>query len=81
MSLFEQIPSIGYSSALFYDNYGYPFMHININQAETLKQLISYAKRKPYFYYDILMFPDSKKDEFDKLYLWEISCFPDFKWY
>ena len=81
LSLFEQLLSIGYSLALFYDNYGYPFMHININQAETLKQLILYAKRKPNFYYDILMFHDSRKDGFDELYLSEISCFPDFKWY
>lgn len=82
LSWIEQSIQIGYSYALFYDWNGYPFMYMNLNETETLKQLISYAKRKPFFYYDILMFPDSKKDEFDKLYLQEVSCFPDFnKWH
>ena len=70
-----KLASYLYENTKFASNYNF------LSQAETLKQLILYAKRKPNLYYDILMFPDSRKDGFDELYLSEISCFPDFKWY
>ena len=82
LSLFDKMSKIGYSQALFYDNFGYPLIYININESEILlNQLISYAKRKPNLYYDILMFPDFKKDDFDEFYWQEVKFFPDFKWY
>lgn len=77
LSLFEQVKSKGYSSALFYDNHGYPFTNISLHQSDVIKQLTLYAKRKPNFYFDILMFPDSRKGEFDEFYWQEIRNFPD----
>lgn len=78
--LFEQVKSAGYSNALFYDNHGYPFLYLDFKETKTLSQLITYAKRKSNFFYFILMFPDSMKNEFNEFYMKEAGSFPDFKY-
>lgn len=80
VSIFDYFFSSGYSSALFYDYSGFPLIMINTRETELIYQLLNYADIKENFYYDVLLFHDSKNKDFQEFYKKEIEVFPKYEW-
>lgn len=80
-SIFEYLLELGYSNALIYDGFGYPFFKLNISDLATIEQFVNYARIiKRYFYYDVLVFNEMDRDIFELFYQEEINHFPKVKW-
>ncbi len=80
-SIFEYLVELGYSNALIYDGFGYPFFKLNISDLATIEQIINYARIiKKYFYYDVLVFHEMDRDIFELFYQEELNHFPKVKW-
>ena len=80
-SIFEYLLELGYSNALIYDGFGYPFLKIHISDLATIEQIVNYARIiKRYFYYDVLVVHENDRDIFELFYQEEINHFPKVKW-
>jgi FkbM family methyltransferase len=73
-STIQLFQKCGYQSALLYDNFGYLFSRIELDNLSKFKYPLFYQLSRAYFYYDILMMPEHELQTFLKS---EISFFLD----
>jgi FkbM family methyltransferase len=66
--VFEFLHNHGYHEALVYDNFGIPISIINTSDKEEIKKLISLIDKKKIYYFDVLMFHHSKKENYKKIF-------------
>lgn len=59
--IFAILKQIGYSNAILYDNLGFLFGMVSVDDENRLNDLHFYARYKPGYYYDICIFPDSQQ--------------------
>ena len=59
--VFDSLYSLGYETALFYDNYGKLLLSVNTNNTATITQLYNYMRKKSgaFPYYDVCVFHKS----------------------
>ena len=75
MSIFDYLFRNGYSNALFYDHIGLPLMRLKTNDTNAISMLLDYAEIRAGFYYDVLLFHDSKETDFAEFYRDEVQRF------
>ncbi len=74
LSIFDFLFQKGYREAIFYDNVGFPFIKVSIDQIDYISQLIAYADLKN-FYFDVLLFHSIYIDDFRQFYEKEREIF------
>jgi FkbM family methyltransferase len=64
LKVFEFLKDIGYSSLVFFDNYGRFLISVNVDNIETIKQLDHYVTNQAgsFAYYDIVAFAAEDSD-------------------
>jgi hypothetical protein len=75
LDLFDYLGRCGYTTALFYDNYGRFIISVELHNKDTLQQLDQYIEqgRGAFPYYDIIAFHHTDNDLATEFILQESS--------
>lgn len=56
--------SAGYKRAIFYDNFGYLFAAVSLDDLDALKHMLLYQLTSRFYYFDVLVIPENDFDAF-----------------
>lgn len=77
LSFFSELAELGYSKALFYDNFGKFVISASVTDSSLIKQLYAYIRRKEgsYYYYDVCVFHEDDNQLADSIIEKELQFF------
>ena len=64
LEIWKFFSETGYRSALVYDNFGYFYGRIDLNNFSMLKNALFYQLTRTYYYYDVLLMPEEQLQAF-----------------
>lgn len=70
--VFDFLFSLGYKEALFYDNFGVPINIIDVSNKNEIEKLVNLIDKKKIYYYDVLIFHSSKKEQYKEIFKTEL---------
>lgn len=66
--VFDFLHKNGYYEALFYDNFGIPVKILDISNKGEIIKLVDSIDKKNIYYFDVLVFHDSKKEKYKPIF-------------